>query len=110
MGSEQGVAAAGPLARYLFLRYFYPVPTIAFWAAVAACAVAQLFIIAGAIRTCEFRQTEFGVPRASRWSEIGWTMLPAIGLALVLALTYHAIDRAPNATAAQTSAPLRVVP
>lgn len=85
-------------------------PTFAFWAAVAACAVAQLFIIAGAIRTGEFRQTDFAIPRTSRWSEIGWTMLPAIGLALVLALTYHAIDRAPNATAVQTSAPVRVIP
>jgi hypothetical protein len=86
------------------------VPTFAFWAAVAACAVAQLFIIAGAIRTGEFRQTEYAIPRTSRWSEIGWTVLPALGLALVLAFTYHAIDTAPNATAAQTSAPVRVVP
>lgn len=85
-------------------------PTLAFWAAVAACAVAQLFIIAGTIRTGEFRQTEYAIPRTSRWSEIGWTMLPAIGLALVLALTYHAIDRAPSATTAQTSAPVRVIP
>jgi hypothetical protein len=86
------------------------VPTFAFWAAVAACAVSQLFIIAGAIRTGEFRQTDFAIPRTSRWSEIGWTMLPAIGLALVLALTYRAIDTTPNTTAAQTSAPVRVIP
>ena len=98
------------LARYPFPRYFYRVPTLAFWAAVAACAVAQLFIIAGAIRTGEFRQTEYAIPRASRWSEIGWTMLPAVGLALVLALTYHAIDKAPNTTVAQPSAPVRVIP
>ena len=85
-------------------------PTFAFWAAVAACAVAKLFIIAGAVRTGEFRQTEYAIPRPSRWSEIGWTILPAIGLALVLAFTYHALDTAPNATTAPTNAQVRVAP
>ncbi len=85
-------------------------PTLAFWAAVAACAVAQLFIIAGAVRTGKFRQTEFAIPRPSRWSEVGWTIVPALGLALVLALTYHALDPSPNRTTAPTSAQIRVAP
>lgn len=85
-------------------------PILAFWAAVAACAVAQLFIIAGAVRTGEFRQTEYAIPRPSRWNEIGWTILPALGLALVLVFTYHALDPAPDGTTATTSAQLRVTP
>ncbi len=85
-------------------------PTFAFWAAVAACAVAQLFIIAGAVRTGEFRQTEYSIPRPSRWSEVGWTILPALGLALVLALTYQTLDPAPNRTTAPTTAQVRVAP
>ncbi|HUF31177.1 MAG TPA: hypothetical protein VMM77_11055 [Gemmatimonadaceae bacterium] len=83
-------------------------PTFAFWAAVAACAVAQLFIVAGAMRTGEFRQSEYSIPRPSRWSEIGWTIVPAIGLFLVLALTYNAVNRVPDETQAPSSAQLGV--
>jgi len=74
-----------------------------FWAAVAVCVIAQVFIIAGAVRARVPGAGDPSIPRSSRAIEIGWTIVPAIALALVLFFTHRAIERvagtAPPSTA-----------
>lgn len=65
-----------------------------FWAAVAVCAIAQVFIIAGAVRAKVPGAGDPSVPHSSRAIEIGWTIVPAIALALILFFTHRAIERA----------------
>jgi hypothetical protein len=67
-----------------------------FWTAAACCAVGQVMIVIGTVRASldgsgsgEPRTTT--VPRPRRWSEIAWSAAPAIGLALVLTLTWRAM-------------------
>lgn len=79
--------------------------TLAFWTAVAVCAIAQLFIIAGAIRARPPRDAGSTLPRSSRAIEIGWTVLPAIGLALLLVFTHRAMERAETPVVAAEAAP-----
>lgn len=75
-----------------------------FWAAVAVCAVAQVFIVAGAVRAKSPDPADGAIPRSSRASEIGWTIIPAIGLALLLYFTHRAVEsaEADSAAAGQT--------
>jgi heme/copper-type cytochrome/quinol oxidase subunit 2 len=79
--------------------------SIVFWSAVAVCAVAQLFIVAAAVRPKSADRFDGAIPRSSRAVEIGWTVLPAIGLALLLFFTHHALEAAPieDAAAADTT-------
>jgi heme/copper-type cytochrome/quinol oxidase subunit 2 len=76
-----------------------------FWIAVVCCAVAQVAIARSALgsraRGVELRP---GVPRPRRSIEIAWTVLPALGLALALFMTWRAIH-APAAPAAADNAP-----
>ena len=76
--------------------------SFAFWAAVAVCAVAQAFIIAAAVRARHADRADGAVPRPSRAAEIAWTVLPAIGLALLFVFTHRALEAAdvdhPSAT------------
>jgi heme/copper-type cytochrome/quinol oxidase subunit 2 len=74
--------------------YFSIVISYVFWAAAAVCAVAQVFIIAGAVRTRAPDRADAAIPRSSRAVEIGWTLVPALGLALLLVFTHRAIDSA----------------
>ena len=75
-----------------------------FWAAVAVCVVAQVFIVAGAVRAKSADPAEGAFPRSSRAVEIGWTIVPAIGLALLLYFTHRALDSAaPESPAAAHS-------
>jgi heme/copper-type cytochrome/quinol oxidase subunit 2 len=69
-----------------------------FWLAVVCCVVAQGAIVRSALRT-PVQHTEPGleVPRPRRAIEIAWTVLPAIGLALVLLFTWRAIHPSPGA-------------
>jgi heme/copper-type cytochrome/quinol oxidase subunit 2 len=71
---------------------------ILFWIAVVCCVVAQVAIARSTLgaraRGVEVRP---GVPRPRRSIEIAWTVIPAIGLALALVLTWRAIH-APPAT------------
>jgi len=60
-----------------------------FWLAVACCVVAQFEILRFALKTA--RASNSSVPTPSRWSEVLWTLVPAVGLAVVLAFTWHAI-------------------
>lgn len=66
-----------------------------FWVAVAVCLVAQLAIFRS---VASVRPADTGRAAASRWrsaAEVVWVVLPAIGLAVVLWLTWRAMHPAP---------------
>ena len=66
-----------------------------FWIAVACCAVAQLALIWSAIRAPMSGSNESASVRMpSRASEIAWTIVPAIGLAVLLVFTWRATQLA----------------
>jgi len=60
-----------------------------FWLAVVCCVVAQIEIVRSAFKTPP--ASDGTVPAPSRWSEVVWTVIPAVGLALVLVFTWRAI-------------------
>ena len=75
-----------------------------FWIATACCVLAELAILRsllfGRARAAEAKDT-MGASRtahASRPADIAWAILPAVGLALVLYLTWRTIN-APQPTA-----------
>jgi len=61
-----------------------------FWLAVACCAVAQIALLHSALKAGAPSDT--ALPAPSRWSEVVWTLIPAVGLALVLAFTWRTIE------------------
>ena len=64
------------------------------WVAVACCAVAQVALIWSAIRAPMTGSTESASMRMpSRASEIAWTIVPAIGLAVLLVFSWRAVAR-----------------
>jgi len=80
--------------------------SVLFWVAAACCVLAELAILRsllfGRARAAEARDS-MGSARAahaSRSVDIAWAILPAIGLALVLYLTWRAVDaqRDPSAS------------
>jgi heme/copper-type cytochrome/quinol oxidase subunit 2 len=65
-----------------------------FWVAAACCAVAQVALIWSAIRAPMSGSTESaGMRMPGRASEIAWTIVPAIGLAVLLVFTWRAQAR-----------------
>jgi len=65
---------------------------ILFWIAVICCVVAQIAIARSTLGASAGRvEPRPGVPRPRRSIEIAWTVLPAVGLALVLFMTWRAI-------------------
>jgi heme/copper-type cytochrome/quinol oxidase subunit 2 len=64
-----------------------------FWLAVVCCVVAQIEIVRSALKAPVPRD-DIGrrVPTPPRWTEIMWTVLPAIGLIIVLVATWNAIQ------------------
>jgi heme/copper-type cytochrome/quinol oxidase subunit 2 len=74
-------------------------PTIAsaiFWIAAACCAVAQIALIASAVRSPmpgSAESAKVAMPRRSR--EIAWTIVPAIALTILLVFTWRAMQPAP---------------
>ena len=68
--------------------------SIVFWIAAACCAVAQVALIWSAIRAPMSGSTESASMRMpSRASEIAWTIVPAIGLAVLLVFSWRAKAR-----------------
>lgn len=66
-----------------------------FWVAVAVCLVAQLAIVRS---VASMRPADLRSAPTSRWrsaAEVVWVVLPAIGLAVVLWLTWRAMHPAP---------------
>jgi heme/copper-type cytochrome/quinol oxidase subunit 2 len=68
-----------------------------FWLAVVCCVVAQIEIVRSAFKAPA--ASDGTVPAPSRWTEVLWTVVPAIGLALVLAFTWRAIHARQQADA-----------
>ncbi len=62
-----------------------------FWVAVACCILAQIAITAAAARQPHPADSEREVPMPERATEVAWSLIPAIMLALVLLLTWNAI-------------------
>jgi heme/copper-type cytochrome/quinol oxidase subunit 2 len=79
-----------------------PWADLAFWAAAAACVVAQVAIVRSVVVA---RAPEGGdIPRPAarpRAPEIAWAVVPAIALALVLVLTWRELHPAPAAAPAR---------
>jgi heme/copper-type cytochrome/quinol oxidase subunit 2 len=72
------------------------VATALFWVAVVCCIVAQIALIDAAIRAPMQGSSESASMRMpSRVTEIGWTIVPAIGLAVLLVFTWRATHRPP---------------
>ena len=72
--------------------------TALFWIAAASCVVAEVAILRsllfGRARKAE-QENESGavVGRSSRPVEVTWAVLPAVGLLVVLYLTWRAVER-----------------
>lgn len=63
-----------------------------FWIAAAGCAVAQVALIVSSIRSPMSAPSESSaVPLPRRSTEIAWTIVPAIALALLLFFTWRAM-------------------
>ena len=66
-----------------------------FWAAAACCLVAQVALILSAIRAPMTGSAEpERVQMPSRASEIAWTVVPAVALAVLLVFTWRETRRA----------------
>jgi heme/copper-type cytochrome/quinol oxidase subunit 2 len=67
---------------------------IVFWLAVACCLVAYIAITRSALRASPpAEDASTSVPHPRRAGEVAWTILPAVGLAFVLLITWHAIHQ-----------------
>ena len=76
---------------------------ILFWAFVAICVVAQIGILRPLVAPRPAPAARPGVPATRRAIEVLWTVVPALGLGLLLTLTWramHADDAADTAPAA----------
>ena len=71
-----------------------PLADAIFWVAVACCAVAQWFILRGALTASLTPSAGDAVPTSRRPLEIAGAVLPAVALALVLAATWRAMHPA----------------
>ncbi|HEV2180583.1 MAG TPA: hypothetical protein VGR59_09690 [Gemmatimonadaceae bacterium] len=78
-----------------------------FWLAVVCCVVAQIEILRSALKTPP--ASDSSVPAPARWSEVLWTLVPAIGLAVVLVFTWHAVAAHRQADARRPSQSSAVV-
>jgi hypothetical protein len=68
-----------------------------FWLAVLSCAVGQALIIRSTVRErahAERAGADADVPRPRRATELAWTLLPALMLALTLGFTWRAMHAA----------------
>jgi hypothetical protein len=74
------------------------VPSALFWCAAACCVFAEAAILRsllfGRAREAEEQHArgESRVMRATRPAEVAWAILPAVGLLLVLYLTWRAVE------------------
>jgi heme/copper-type cytochrome/quinol oxidase subunit 2 len=64
---------------------------VLFWVTVAACIVAQVALVRSAFRTPPAPTPEHPMTAPTRASEIAWSVVPAIMLAVVLMFTWRAI-------------------
>jgi len=66
-----------------------------FWIAVVCCAAAQLLILRS-VFAARGAGPASSLPPVRRPLEIAWALLPAVALALVLAMTWRAMHPAPR--------------
>jgi heme/copper-type cytochrome/quinol oxidase subunit 2 len=65
-----------------------------FWIAAASCTVAQILILASALKSAPpAGSSSTSVPAPRRSVEIAWTILPAIALCALLVATWASIHR-----------------
>ena len=69
--------------------------TILFWTAAACCAVAELVLLRSLLfgRARAAEQEHARDVHVGRPVQIAWALIPAVGLLLVLYLTWRAVDR-----------------
>jgi heme/copper-type cytochrome/quinol oxidase subunit 2 len=86
-----------------------------FWIAAACCVIAELVILRsllfGRARAAERGLSDSGpVARTKRPAEIAWALLPAVGLLLVLYLTWRAVEApaTPSSNASRVGATIGV--
>jgi len=70
-----------------------------FWLFVAVCVVAQVGILRPLFAPRGSPAVRAGVPTTRRAVEVLWTVVPALGLALLLSLTWRAMRRGDEASA-----------
>ena len=70
---------------------------ILFWLFVALCVVAQVGILRPLVAPRPAPAARPGVPAARRATAVLWTVMPALGLALLLLLTWRAMHAADSA-------------
>lgn len=75
-----------------------------FWIAAVCCLVAQAAIIRSTLRSHTPAPAGQQVPRPRTAVEVAWVLLPALLLAGVFVLTWHALHPAQLAASAQLSA------
>ena len=71
-----------------------PLLLLLFWLGVVCCVVAQVEIVRSSLKAHVGREAGSDAPVAAtgrRWTEIVWTVAPAIGLGIVLVATWSAI-------------------
>ena len=66
------------------------IATVLFWVAAACCVVAQLALVWSAIRAPMHGSSESAVKMPRRASEVAWTILPTLALAVLLVFTWRA--------------------
>ena len=77
---------------------------VLFWLFVALCVVAQLGILRPLVAPRAAPEARPGVPATRPVIEVLWTVVPAIGLALLLAFTWRAMHPADSANRAVPAA------
>lgn len=65
--------------------------TALFWVLVAACVVAQVFIVRAVFRTLPAAPTSSAVPAPRRWAEVVQVILPVVGLVALFLGAWRAL-------------------
>jgi heme/copper-type cytochrome/quinol oxidase subunit 2 len=63
-----------------------------FWASVACCLIAQLFIVRSVLGARHLPNPDAQLPRARASLELMWAVVPALALAVLLLFTWRAIE------------------
>ena len=63
-----------------------------FWASVACCLIAQLFIVRSVLGARHLPKPDASLPRANGSVELMWAVVPAVALAVLLVFTWRAIE------------------
>ena len=85
----------------------FPLADAIFWVAALGCAIAQWFILRGALTSPTAPAAGDAVPASRRRNEVIWAVVPAVALAVVLVATWRAIHppARPSTPAVDAAAP-----